>query len=532
MASKQFTVDEVAKHSKQGDLWIIVDSKVYDLSKFAAMHPGGLSVLTDEQVAGQDATETFFSLHRHEVLLKPQYSRLQIGVIAGQEQQIFPRALGTLSKVPYAEPTWLTPGYFTPYYKDHHRRFQVEFRKFVETIILPDSQAREEDGKRPSQSVFDEMAKIGLIAMRLGPGKHLKGRVLMNGLVKAEEFDYFYELIMAQEVARINARGYYDGSGGGTYIGEAFPLLARSILYSRTNAGLPPVMNFGRPAIREKVMEEVFSGKKFICLAISEAFAGSDVAGLKCFAKRVKEDGRGGWIKWITNATFADYFTVGCRNDQGGMVVLLVERQEGVETKPIKTSYSTTAGTGFVTFDDVFVPYENTLGSDNGGLQVILSNFNHERWGMACGSVGAQRFIVEECLKWATQRQVFGKPLTSQAVIRSKLAAMIARVESAQNWVENVTYQMTNMSYKEQASHLAGQIAFVKKYCTETAQETAKDAVQIFGGRGITKTGMGRYIEHYHRTVPFDAILGGAEDVLGDLGVRQALRKMPKNARL
>ncbi|KAG6872389.1 hypothetical protein C0995_010087 [Termitomyces sp. Mi166 len=86
------------------------------------------------------------------------------------------------------------------------------------------------------------------------------------------------------------------------------------------------------------------------------------VAGLKTFAKRVKEGGRDG-----------------CHNDRGGMVVLLIERQEGVETKPIKKSYSTTAGTGFVTFDNVFVPYENTLGSDNGGLQVILSNFNHER---------------------------------------------------------------------------------------------------------------------------------------------------------
>ncbi|KAG6831805.1 hypothetical protein H0H92_007482 [Tricholoma furcatifolium] len=500
MASKQFTKEEVAKHNKQGDLWIVVDSKVYDLSRFAAMHPGGLSVLMDEEIAGQDATDAFFSLHRYEVLQRPQYARLQIGVVAGEEQQIFPRAIGTLSKVPYAEPTWLTQGYYSPYYKDHHRRFQVEFRKFVETIILPDAQAREEDGKRPSQNVFDEMAKRNIIAMKLGPGKHLQGRVLMDGLVKPEEFDYFYELIMAQEGARLNARGYTDGAGGGTYI------------------GLPPVMNFGKPAIREKVMDDVLSGKKFICLAISEAFAGSDVAGLKTFAKRVKENGRDGWIvtgtnskKWITNATFSDYFTVGCRNDQGGMVVLLIERQEGVETKPIKTSYSTAAGTAFITFDNVFVPYENTLGPDNGGLQVILSNFNHERWGMACGSVGAQRLIVEECLKWATQRHVFGKPLTSQAVIRSKLAAMIARVESAQNWVENVTYQMNNMNYKEQSNYLAGQIAFLKKYCTETAQETAKDAVQIFGGRGITKT---------------------AEDVLGDLGVRQALRKMPKNARL
>jgi hypothetical protein len=53
------------------------------------------------------------------------------------------------------------------------------------------------------------------------------------------------------------------------------------------------------------------------------------------------------------------------------------------------------------------------------------------------------------------------------------------------------------------------QIAFLKMYSTRSAQQTAEDAVQIFGGRGITKTGMGRFIEHYHRTVPFDALLGG-----------------------
>jgi alkylation response protein AidB-like acyl-CoA dehydrogenase len=91
---------------------------------------------------------------------------------------------------------------------------------------------------------------------------------------------------------------------------------------------------------------------------------------------------------------------------------------------------------------------------------------------------------------------------------------------------------MNNMSYKEQASKLAGPIGILKMQATRTAQETATDAVQIFGGRGITKTGMGAGIEHYHRTVPFDAVLGGAEDVLGDLGVRQAIRGMPKNAKL
>jgi alkylation response protein AidB-like acyl-CoA dehydrogenase len=57
-------------------------------------------------------------------------------------------------------------------------------------------------------------------------------------------------------------------------------------------------------------------------------------------------------------------------------------------------------------------------------------------------------------------------------------------------------------SYKEQAKHLAGPIALLKMYATQTAQETARDAVQIFGGRGITRTGMGRFIEHVSNRLP------------------------------
>ena len=91
---------------------------------------------------------------------------------------------------------------------------------------------------------------------------------------------------------------------------------------------------------------------------------------------------------------------------------------------------------------------------------------------------------------------MFGKPLISQAVIRHKLAGMISRAESVQAWLENVTYQMCNMAYKEQAQKLAGPIAFLKSYSTHSAQITAADAVQIFGGRGITQTGMGRFVEH------------------------------------
>ncbi|KAJ3553957.1 hypothetical protein NM688_g3350 [Phlebia brevispora] len=512
-ALKTFTEEEVAKHNKEGDLWIIVDSKVYDLSKFADLHPGGAGVLYTSNIAGKDATKAFFGLHRHEVLLRPQYARLQIGTIEGQTEVVKADAADSLSGVPYAEPSWLSKGYYSPYYKDSHRRFQKAVRKFVMEVVYPDALRCEDNGKRISQDVVDKLCEMNIPAMRLGKGKHLKGRTLMGGIVTPEDYDHFHELILNYELARLGTRGYMDG------------LLAGEVI------GLPPVLNFGSPELQAKVVPEVLSGKKFICLAITEAFAGSDVAGLQTTAVRDGDE----WVitgtkKWITNGTFADYFTVGCKTDTG-FTVILIPRSDEVSTKAIKTAYSSTAGTAYVTFDKVRVPVANTLGQVGKGMHVILSNFNHERWMIVCTSLSAQRRVVEECMKWANQRVVFGKPLNAQPVIRAKLANMIARVEAGQNWLEFITHQMNNMSYQEQSDKLAGPIGLLKQFITRTGRETAEDATQIFGGRGITVTGMGKLVENYHRTSPYDAILGGAEDVLGDLGVRQAMKKMPKNAR-
>ncbi|KIM20508.1 hypothetical protein M408DRAFT_135293 [Serendipita vermifera MAFF 305830] len=520
---REITIEEVEKHSSEGDLWVIIDTLVYDLSKFYKMHPGGMGVLLDPRVAGKDATTAFFSLHRAEVLAKPAYKRLIVGSLPksiSTGPKLLPPKHDELSKVPYGEAMWLGDGYSSAYHNESHRRFQKAVRGFMREVVLPDAMACEENGKRASQKVFDALAEKNIIAMRFGPGPHLKGLKLMDGVIQPEEFDFFHESILTYELGRLGTRGYFDG------------LLAGGVI------GLPPILNYGSPAIKAKIIPEVFQAKKFICLAITEAFAGSDVSGLQASAELVtEEDGKKYWVvtgtkKWITNGTYADYFTTGVRTGENGFTVMVIPRGDGVETKAIKTSYSSTAGTAYVTFDRVKVPVENTLGEVGKGMKVILQNFNHERWMMNCISAGSMRLVVEECLKWSNQRFVFGKPLVSQPVIRHKLANMIARVEAVQSWLENITYQMTQMSHKEQSDKLAGQIALLKMFITRSGQQTAEDAAQIFGGRSLTQTGMGRIIENYRRTAAFDAILGGVEDVLGDLGVRQAMKHMPPNVRL
>lgn len=210
----------------------------------------------------------------------------------------------------------------------------------------------------------------------------------MGGIVSPEEFDYFHEMIISFEYGRLGLRGSMDG------------LLSGGVI------GLPPVLNYGSSELQARVVPNVLAGKKFICLAVSEAFAGSDVGGMETTATRCKD---GSWTvngtkKWITNGMFADLFTTACRvldedGQEAGYVVLLIERGEGVETRPIKTSYSPTAGTAFVTFDDVKVPAANTIGKVGDGMKVILSNFNHERWMIVCVALRTYRLIVEECLK-------------------------------------------------------------------------------------------------------------------------------------
>ncbi|CAO3634210.1 unnamed protein product [Cunninghamella blakesleeana] len=507
--SKVFKREEVSRHATEEDCWIIIDNEVYDMSRFMDLHPGGIFPILE--LAGKDATEAFYGLHRQEVLIK--YQRYKIGTLEGVEPTIAKRDGTTISKVPYGESSaWM--GFKSPYFKESHFKFRLAVREILSELEPEFRELDQTDGNIPDE-LMQKLGETGLLACNIGPGKHLNG-INIPGGVKPEEFDYFHEMIVHEEFARVVPRGVDDGTIGGFVI------------------AIPTILNFAKPALREKLVPEILSGKKRICLAITEPYAGSDVARIRTTAK-LSADGKhyivNGVKKWITSGRYAQYFSTAVRTDKG-LSMLLIERGEGLETKPIKTSYSAAAGTAYVTYDNVKVPVENLLGVENQGFKVVLSNFNHERLVMLMGASYAGRIAVEECFKWANQRKVFGKRLIDQPVIRNKLASMIAQVESFHNWLENLTYQMNHMDYKEQSIKLAGPIALAKYQSTRMLHNIADDACQIFGGRAITKTGMGRYIESLQRTYKFSAILGGSEEIMADLGVRQAMKQFPSDARL
>lgn len=556
--ARRLTRADVARRSSPAEAWVIVDDRVYDVTKFADLHPGGARLL--HEYAGKDATAVFFQLHRREVLDKFG-AQMLVGTLDGASPELPPPPL--VSSVPFAENAWLRDAHSSPYYTESHRRFHTAVRELLRSI-QPEADRAETAGAAPTPEMFRRLGTAGYLACRIGPAvMPLMPHISLPGGVAPAEFDYFHEMIAHEEMGMLGCPAYADGLGGGMVI------------------GLPPVLVFGEPSLAQRVASDVLSGSRQIALAISEPFAGSDVANIKATAVRSADGSHfvvNGVKKWITNGTFAHYFATAVRTGGegiGGISLLLIERSEGLSTDQIKVMYGSAAGTALVTLDNVRVPASNLLGEENGGFRCIMFNFNHER--CACGRertrpalrapgrrllrvrsapraetlyrarnlatpraaglinagvLRGTRAVLEECFKWAHQRETFGSKLTDKPVIREKLARMAMQVDAAHAWLESITFQMTRMSYEEQARQLAGPIALHKLLVTRTATLVADEAMQIFGGRSLTQTGMGRYVERFWRTVKFGAILGGSEEIMADLGIKQALRNWPPQARL
>mmetsp|Transcript_73342 Transcript_73342/g.237198 ORF Transcript_73342/g.237198 Transcript_73342/m.237198 type:complete len:518 (-) Transcript_73342:83-1636(-) len=516
---RSISAAELAQHAEPGNLWLAVDGDVYDVSKFARLHPGGAKVL--EQLAGHDVTTEFYELHRHDVLAK--YQRLKVGRLDAAEEGRIAGGTDAVSGVPFAEiPAF--QGQNSPYFNDSHRRFLHAIRGFVQKELVPIAASQDLDGSYPDAEIHRKLGRHGLLVTRMGPGPWMKQAAPLGidipGGVAPEEYDYFHEMIAHQEIGRIGLPGFIDSLGAGWLISA------------------PAVYHFGSEEMRQTVGRDLLQGLKWSCLAISEPFAGSDVAGLRTTAE-LTPDGKyyivNGVKKWITEGAYADYFVTAVRTGgkgAGGISLLLVERGEGVTTSQIKTTYSTCAGTALVVFSDVKVPACNLLGKENDGFKLIMYNFNHERWMIVNSLLGQVRAAIADTFMWARQRKVFGKPLIDQPVIRNKLASSVAALESVQSYNEALTYDMIKSKDGPVGQRLAGPIAMLKYQTTRTAWNVADDTVQILGGRGITRTGMGAKVEGLKNFAKYAAVYGGSEEIMADLAIKQAMRGFPQRARL
>merc|ERR1719230_306106 len=203
-----------------------------------------------------------------------------------------------------------------------------------------------------------------------------------------------------------------------------------------------------------------------------------------------------------------------------GISMLLLERtQAGISTNRMDCQGVHSSGTTYVEFDNVKVPCTNLIGQENQGFSVIMKNFNHERWGFVAQANRFSRVLLEESFKYAYKRKTFGKTLVEHPVIRWKLAEMARQVEGTHHWLENLTLQLCMMSKDDAMTTLGGPTALAKAHSSKVFEYCAREARQIFGGNGYTRTGLGEKVERLYRDVGAYAIPGGSEEILLELSV-------------
>lgn len=547
--SKSFSVEDVQKHNKASDLYIIVDEDVYDLTTFQDEHPGGKKILT--RVAGKDASKQFWKYH-NEGILKKYKSKLQVGSLNSKKVEAAPAPAPTPapkeektekvvpssepgqavvpapgpaaaevqadamdpfgSLIPFADPNWYQ-SYHSPYYNESHAALREEVREWVENELEP-YVTEWDEAKRVPEKIYKQMGERGYLAGLLG--MHYQ-KQYTNNVVKSvdpEKWDLFHEMLLTDELSRTGSGGLVWNLIGGFGI------------------GCPPLVKFGKKDLLKRVLPDILNGDKRICLAITEPDAGSDVANLTCEAK-LSEDGKhyivNGEKKWITNGIWCDYFTTAVRtgtpeSGMNGISVLLIERTEGVSTRKMDCQGVWSSGTTYITFEDVKVPVENLIGKENQGFKVIMTNFNHERIGIIIQCLRFSRVCFEECVKYANKRKTFGQKLINHPVIRLKLAHMARQIEASYAWLENLVFQCQKMGETEAMLRLGGAIAGLKAQATTTFEFCTKEAAQIFGGLAYSRGGQGGKVERLYRDTLAYKIPGGSEEIMLDLSIRQSMR--------
>ena len=375
----------------------------------------------------------------------------------------------------------------SPFLKDTHHAWRRELRRFIEREIMPYVEAWEEAEEIPLP-LYKKASDFGLL--RMGYPEAYGG--IQEGL------DRFHGIVTSEELARI-------GAGGVTA-----SLMVHGI-------GLPPILALGTEEMKQKIAPAVLAGDKRISLAITEPSGGSDVAQLKTRARR---DGDhyvvDGSKMFITGGMRADYITTAVRTGGeglGGVSLLLIEADRpGVSRTKLKKQGWWASDTAALYFDNVRVPAENLIGGENQGFSGIMHNFNGERLGMAAGATGSARVCLEEAVKWAQQRQTFGKRLADHQVIRHKIAEMVRQINASTAYLEMCAWRVMNGEVP------AADLALLKVQATLTLEFCAREAMQILGGTGYMR---GSRVERIYREVRVNAIGGGSEEILRDLAARQ-----------
>jgi alkylation response protein AidB-like acyl-CoA dehydrogenase len=253
--------------------------------------------------------------------------------------------------------------------------------------------------------------------------------------------------------------------------------------------GIGPIANFGNESQKKKYLPELCSGKKLWGFGLTEPNAGSDAGGTKTTAKFEKDE----WIIngskiFITNAS-ADItwgstiqaITGSYPDGRKEYSCILVENgTPGFEAKPMKNKLVwRSSNTSELFFDNVHAPKEALLGKWGEGFHQMLDALDNGRLSIAAMGLGGAQGAYEMAIKYAQEREQFGKPIIKFQVNAFKIADMATEIEAARALLYRACWlKDTGKSFRKEA-------AMAKLYCSELMGRVVNQAVQLFGGYGL-----------------------------------------------
>lgn len=247
------------------------------------------------------------------------------------------------------------------------------------------------------------------------------------------------------------------------------------------------VLQWGTEEQKQRFLTPQAKGEKYAAFCLTEPGAGSDVAGMVSTAKK---DGDSyiinGEKMWISLATKAHHFLWFAKTDtaaghEGITAFMVTSDMDGVTTGDIHGKLGVRAGsTGWVNCNNVRVPAENRIGEEGEGFKIAMSCLDNGRYTVAAGATGLIRASLEASVKYAQEREAFGKPIARYQLVQQKLAYMMQWYDVARllylkvGWLKNEGIRNTR------------EVSMAKWYATDYSFQAAHEAIQVHGAYGFS----------------------------------------------